>query len=102
MTGPAPFAGVYFNDLKPAGTNLIFDSGPGNNIQIFFANDLPSSGTDPLSTIKWSNGFPPVIDNAPSGQVCGFARSTAVPEPASLTLLAAALGLLLVSRAKAR
>jgi hypothetical protein len=70
---------------------------------IIFANDL-SFGTDPLAEVMWGNL---TVDSAPTGFVCpseslGASCPAAVPEPTSLTLLGAALGLFLVSSVSSR
>jgi hypothetical protein len=84
----------YDFDAEQLGTSFIEVNGPlGVVTQIVFANDL-SFGTDPLAEVFWGAG---AIDNAPTGVVCaeGGACPTAAPEPTSLALLGAGLGLFL-------
>ena len=85
----------YDFDAEQLGdASFIEVNGPlGDVAQIVFANNL-SFGTDPLAEVFWGAG---AIDNAPTGVVCaeGGACPTAAPEPTSLAILGAGLGLFL-------
>jgi hypothetical protein len=103
LTGPAPYAGNYFFDIELEGPNFIYtDRGGGIFLKISFANDL-SSCADPLAGTTYQTPGPGFIGNAPaSGLVVPAAGVCAVPEPTSIALLGAALGLLLLGLPIAR
>jgi hypothetical protein len=104
LVGPAPYAGLYPFDAEHLGGGAGMEFGAGTQpAQISFANKL-SSDADPLAEVDWSGGGGFVIDTAPKGVVCPSVASEVscpapVPEPASLALLSAALGLFFRRRA---
>jgi hypothetical protein len=70
----------------------VFDTG-----HITFANKL-SSAPDPLSKVDLGPFSPFAPDTSPTGFACTGPCPVAVPEPTSLAILCAALGLFLLSR----
>jgi hypothetical protein len=110
LTGPAPYAGIYFHGFEEAiAPNEIIGDNPNAQAFLFitFANDLSvSAADDPLTSVIWEpSGAEFVFDRSPTGcarpgvvyppfESC----AAAVPEPASLGLLGIALGLLCAIR----
>ena len=92
LTGSSPYAGESEYDAEQGGAGNLMNT---DALQIVFANDLPSSGVDPLLSVQFING---VVDNAPTGFACANACVVAAPEPTSLTILSAALGMFLLGR----
>jgi len=94
FTGPAPFAGLWPFDAEqlPVGDLVDLDLNGWDLIQIKFANDL-SYGTDPLASVRFGLD---AFDTSPTGFAVGPPAPT-VPEPTTLSVLGAALGLLLLS-----
>jgi hypothetical protein len=93
LTGLPPFAGVYVFDVERETARSI-EAGPGFNfLSIRFANDL-SSAPDPLGPIVVATGSRLAQDFAPTGFVVPAGAADPIPEPSSLPLLGAALGLL--------
>jgi hypothetical protein len=114
LTGPAPYAGIYFHGLDGTSVaNLIIGDNPVSPegfafLFITFANDL-SAADDPLKSVRWiiqaTGEF--AVDDSPTGfAACGGtvfpspfeSCAAALPEPASLGLLGIALGLLCAIR----
>src|SRR5271167_540751 len=102
FTGPAPYSGeLYYDTEQGYFGDLINLTGPGpGDTRIDFANNL-SSGTDPLASVNIYYGPSTVTDPAPTGFVCagadGVSCPATAPEPTSLAILGAALGLFLLS-----
>jgi hypothetical protein len=101
--GPTHQYGGFF-DAEPessSGNVIELDFGRLDLGRITFANKL-SSGDDPLSEVDLGDSFPISPDTSPTGFVCpgssfGISCFAAVPEPSSLAVLGAALGLFLLS-----
>jgi hypothetical protein len=100
FTGPAHrYGGSLDAEPESRSGNVIelgfsvFDTG-----HLTFANTL-SSGDDPLAKVDLGFDFPFSPDTSPTGLVCpGFGSClVAVPEPSSLAVLGASLGLFLLS-----
>jgi hypothetical protein len=112
LTGPAPYAGIYFHGFEEAiAPNEIIGDNPNAQAFLFitFANDLSvSAAVDPLTSVIWEpSGAEFVFDRSPTGfAACGGtvfpspfeSCAAALPEPASLGLLGIALGLLCAIR----
>jgi hypothetical protein len=102
LTGPAPYDYVYGFDTEREGPAAI-EAGISAEMQMVFANNL-SLADDPLASVTVSG----TTDTAPTGFVCpgsenfGASCPATVPEPTSLALLGAALGLFLVSARASR
>lgn len=101
LTGPAPYAGNYYFDLEPEGANYIYaGKGASAFLKIILANNLSSADADPLASLVYEdhgNG-----GGSTSATATGFVVPDGVPvpapEPTSLALLSAAIGLFLLSR----
>lgn len=100
LTGPAPYAGDYFFDLEPEGANYIYaGKGASAFLKIIFANNLSSSDADPLASLVYEdhgNGGGSTVAAA-TGFVVPDGVPVPAPEPTSLALLSAAIGLFLLS-----
>jgi hypothetical protein len=104
VTGPAPYAGIYFHGFEEAiAPNEIIGDNPVSPagfafLFITFANDLSAAGLNPFKSVRWMTNTPfeLAVDDSPTGFTVGPAA--AVPEPASLGLLGIALGLLCAIR----
>jgi hypothetical protein len=94
LTGPAPYAGSYNFDIENNGPDAVYGFGPGGLLEIGLANDLDFSA-DPIRLVVLQNLL---VDDAPTGFVCPGACPIATPEPTSLALVGAALGLLFLLR----
>jgi len=91
LTGMAPFADTYTDPLAlPPSSNEVFGFSPTlTGISIFFAMPLDVS-PDPLMEVRFGNVKLAAVDPSPHGAAV-FAP--AIAEPASLTVLSAALGI---------
>ena len=94
LTGPAPYAGSCVSSTQLAGARFIDTNCPQLQMdtffqtQFFFANDLSSTAAAPLALVSF-----PGLDIT---DATGFALPgvpVPMPEPTSLALLSAALGL---------
>jgi hypothetical protein len=92
LTGPAPYAGNCFSSTQLVGARFIDTNCPQLGTffqtQFFFANDLSSTAAAPLALVSF-----PGLDIT---DATGFALPgvpVPMPEPTSLALLSAALGL---------
>jgi len=104
LVGPAPYAGNYLLDLTLPAANDVVGFDGLLAVRIFFSSYLPFAEAA-FSRVIWAPDgapvFPPnpseVIDDSPTGAaVCFGVCAIAAPEPPSLALLGAALGLFLV------
>jgi hypothetical protein len=100
LTGPAPYAGNYFFDLEPEGPNYIYaGKGASAFLKFIFANNLSSADADPLASLVYEdhgNGGGSTGATA-IGLVVPDGVPVPAPEPTSLALLSAAIGLFLLS-----
>jgi hypothetical protein len=99
LTGPAPYAGSYNFDIENNGPDTVYGFGPGALLGIRLANDLEFSA-DPISVVFLQDLN--LFDFAPTGFVVPPGASVPAPEPTSIALLGAALGLLLLGLPIAR